>query len=291
MTGTERCAAGDTCFPAAAGSDGEPRGDRCANDIARVLRSLDRAGDVATGSGDAMAYFLALYRSSTAKCRHLATAIEQPSHPGHRRHRHLDVRLIRDIVVGFAARYDEVTRAFQRDRLADANPWRRVFRHAASGSPVSVSLIGAHTHIVFDLPMVLAADNGNGRPLFDNDDPRQRHTLRALNRLFVEELPAIVDNVRTVEARFAERGLGNVGGSVRCLYGSTAQRLAMPPTRWLLTFTRERARRHALQLRAGALDEADIGAMVDRTNRRLLTAWRLAGRQRRTPVVAAVDGP
>ncbi len=249
--------------------------------IADVLASLDKTQQAMCDAGDPNAYFVALYRATTAKCLWLETAILDAGHPGHAGHRHLDARLIHDIVTHFEPRYSFAVSRRAAGDLDPRNPWRGVLRHAVEGSPTSILLLGAHTHIGFDLPAVLAGDLANGAPLFDAADPRQSHTLSALNRLFIAELPAIADNVHAAESVFARRGLPNVGGTARWLYSRRIRTIAAPALRLLLGAARAEAHRNADRLRRGKIDEARLGAMIDRRNRRFLAAWRAAGRTRR----------
>lgn len=261
--------------------------------IVDVLSSLDDAESTLVGAGDANAYFVALYRATTSKCLWLEAAILDPNHPGHRDHHHLDARLIRDIVVHFEPRYSRELRARYSSGSgdSDANPWRRVLAHAAEGSPASVLVLGAHTHIAFDLPVVLAMDVGGDRPLFDHRVSTERTTLAALNGLFMDEIVRIVANVAAVEAGLASKGSTTVGGSVRWLYHARTRRVAVAPIGALLTLARREAKHNALRLRRSTLDETRLATMVDRRNRLLLHTWRWIGRRHARASAAAGMSP
>ncbi len=226
--------------------------------------------------GDANAHFVSMYRVTTERCRRTVDAITDRRHPRHAAMRHLDPRLITDIVRHFAPRYVEPRRAYERSTLDDANPWLRVFRAARCCRPAGVLLLGAHTHICFDLPAVLASRIGPGIPLFDPADPHQSHTLAVLSRIFMADLTRIVARVRRGERELSGRPGVAAGGLLRVLYPRYARALLQAPLTGLLAAARTRARSDAVKLRQGSIDEATLAASVDRRNRVLLglSGWR-----------------
>jgi hypothetical protein len=231
---------------------------------------------------DATAYFVALYRATTACCANLADAIENSSHPQHRLYQHLDRRLVIDIVRYFAPRFTAKYHFFRADLLSHDDPWHRVLKHARYGSPSSILLAGAHTHIAFDLPLVLSSDLHAGDPLFDSTDRRQTMTLKKLNTIFMDYLPQIMINTANVEAKLKRAGVANVGGTARLLYHTSGQRMSRLLWQFLLGLLRHKAQSCAAAIRVGDLHESDLAIQVDRRNQIFLDSWAMLGRRRNT---------
>ncbi len=236
-------------------------------DIARVRGQLLQLETELARERDAQAWFLALYRTTTIRCKWLVEGICRRDHPRHALLQDLDARLIRDIVVHFEPRYTDPLLAYGEGRLDADDPWYPVFRHSAQSGPFATMLLGAHTHIAFDLPMVLASQLEYGRWLYDDDDPAQARTFLALNQWFSLDIGRAAVRVCRVSATMGQTDPPALCGRFR---SRRVRQWTMPLWTLMLVLSRQRAVRDAELIREGRLDESELASRVWRNNLRLL---------------------
>jgi hypothetical protein len=242
-------------------------GEKYAVDIARVRGQLLQLETELSSERDSQAWFLALYRTTTTRCKWLVEGISRRDHPRHGLLQDMDARLIRDIVVHFEPRYTDPLRAYGEGRLDADDPWYPVFRHSAQSGPFATMLLGAHTHIAFDLPVVLASQLECGRWLYDDDDPMQARTFLALNQWFSMDIGRAAVRVCRVSAIMGQTDPPALCGRFR---SRRLRQWTMPLWTFMLVRSRQHAVRDAGLIRDGRLHEAELASRVWRNNRRLL---------------------
>ncbi len=241
-------------------------GCQYSEDIARVRARLLQLESTLAAEGHGQAWFVALYLATTTRCKWLVDGISQGKYDCQDPLRDLDTKLIRDIVVRLEPRYMERLISFNEGRLHQSDPWYSVFRCPTKLGPFAAMLLGAHTHIVFELPMVLSGRLDSGQRLYGPDNQKQVFTFWALNHWFAKDIGRAATRVCQV-SKTMHCPTPALVGRLRC---PRLRRWVKPVWKRILTRYRNQAAKDALLLQTGDLDEDNLASRVRENNLRLI---------------------
>lgn len=250
-------------------------GTEFVTDVVRVRDKLLQLENALVATRNPQAWFVALYRTTTTRCGWLVEGILREGHPRHASLRGMDPRLVRDIVVHFEPRYSKRLRAYHAGCLAESDPWYPVFHQGVNLGPFATLVLGAYTHIAFDLPMVLATTVDPGRPLYDHDDARQVTSFQRLNHWFALDIGRVAIRVTRLLPRMNFRETPALVGRCRSRH---LRFWTTPLWRLLLGYSRRCAARDARLIREGKLDEPALGSAVRRNSLRLIAMFQRLSR-------------
>ena len=214
--------------------------------VVQILFQFEQIKSVLIKKNNAHVFFTNIYILVTECLLDFISAIEDESHLNHRQNALMDSTLVENLIVYFGQRYIDAFTAYSQQSENVPLPWKLTFQKSTRGNDAGAAmLLGAITHISYDLPVVLATKLPNGEILFDVKSEKALITFCKIDDLIANLLPEMIKRTRQLQQqlncgahqRVQQFRYGIVhhqlGASISRRFVYTMIRLTRQESRWL----------------------------------------------------------